>query len=76
MHVSHACSFVHACPIHPHHPFNVYRGCLPQLQHNVRQQPAGEFEVPPGAIYGVDVRLANVDDGQWWRGMLFKEVRC
>eukprot|EP00198_Chlamydomonas_reinhardtii_P009721 XP_001699058.1 predicted protein [Chlamydomonas reinhardtii] len=38
--------------------------------------PAGEFEVPPGAIYGVDVRLANVDDGQWWRGMLFKEVRC
>ncbi|KAG2447479.1 hypothetical protein HYH02_007407 [Chlamydomonas schloesseri] len=39
-----------------------------------RDVPAGEFEVPAGAIYDVGVRLWNFESG-WKGGLLFKELR-
>ncbi|KAG2422734.1 hypothetical protein HXX76_015820 [Chlamydomonas incerta] len=39
-----------------------------------RDVSAGEFEVPPGAIFDVGVRLWNYDSG-WKSGVLFKELR-
>ncbi|GIL60845.1 hypothetical protein Vafri_15361 [Volvox africanus] len=37
------------------------------------EQPAGFFQVPPGAVYDVEVKLWN-HDSTWKSGLLFKEL--